>query len=467
MGEKRLSFTFEKCLGMGGFGEVYVATMVQPGAPPRRVAVKVLKQDLKNTPEAVQRLRDEGRMLGVLDHPSIVRGLEMTLIAGRVALVTEYLEGLDLARATTPSTRLPPRVVLQAIAQVASALHTAFNTPSPETGKPLQLIHRDIKPDNLRIGTFGEVKVLDFGIARTTEMYRHAKTAQGALPFTPGYAPPEAFTKGFQGASSDIFALGVTLYRLITAQKFFDGMELTGQVSICCLPERYDPFLAQRLALVEHEGIRALLHDMLGYEPTARPTADVVEQRCLALAADLPGADLVPWARAMTFPPPKTYDGASLTGQTLEEDPLELATSRRINPREERKRQLARREGHPRDVAPRSTPPASLTPLPPPPPVEEAPTEPSRPADPLDATRGDPKETLDVLVAPPPVPTGLRASVTPAPVPTRPVAPPSSPPDPPKGSGWLLWGGIAAVVLILLGLGAALFGVLIVLFALL
>lgn len=421
MSEKRLSFTFEKCLGLGGFGEVYVATMAQPGGPARRVAVKVLKADLQNTPEAVQRLRDEGRMLGVLDHPSIVRGLEMTVIAGRIALVTEYLEGLDLARCTKPATLLPPRVVLQAIARVASALHKAIHTPSPETGKPLQLIHRDIKPDNLRIGSYGEVKVLDFGIARTTEMYRHAKTAQGSLPFTPGYAPPEAFTQGFQGASSDIFALGVTLFRLLTAKKFFEGLDLTGQVQICCLPDRYDPFLEQRLKEVEGREAQSLLRDMLRYEPTERPKADEVEERCTALSLELPGTDLEPWARAMDFPPPKTYEGGSLTGQTLQEDPFKTASKQRINPREERKRAM-----HKRDALPTASHSPSLAPLPPVTSAKPVETPPSAPAPtPVEPVVSG-KVTLDALFdnappssapkGPPRVPQQVAAkSLTPAP----------------------------------------------------
>ncbi|MCA9569750.1 MAG: protein kinase, partial [Myxococcales bacterium] len=388
--------------------------------------------ELRNAHEAVQRLRDEGRMLAILQHPCIVRVLEMTLIRGRVTLVTEYLDGLDLARACKPTTRLPLKVLLGIAAEVASVLHCAWTTPSPETGKPLQLIHRDIKPDNIRIGSQGEVKVLDFGIARTTEMYRHAKTAQGQLPFTPGYAPPEAFTRGFQGSPSDIFALGVTLYRLLVAERFYEGVDLSGQLAICCLEDRYTPFLEKRLALLDvPPGVRALVAGMLAYDPAMRPTADEVERRCRALEAEQDGPDRVQWARAMTFPPPKEAEGASLTGMTIQEDAFDGRRSRRHNPREEHRRKHGRGSligGPPAD-------PLTGGSGPPRPSAAEAGLHPLPPPDAEIGTKDDPtvsaKTTLDSLMeaepgtpGPPAVPEGLeRRGMTPAPATSRPDDP--------------------------------------------
>lgn len=321
MAEQRLTFNFLKCLGKGGFGEVYLATLARPGGLEKRVAVKVLKEDLRNAPEAVKRLRDEGRMLAILDHPCIVRVIEMTLIRGRVALVTEYLDGVDLARCCRPPRLLPPKVIVGALGEVASALHCAWTTISPETGKPLELIHRDVKPENIRIGRHGEVKLLDFGIARTTEMFRHAKTAVGDLPFTPGYAPPEAFTKGFQGPASDVYALGVTLYRLLAGERLYEDMELADQVTICCLPERYGPFVRQRLGKIDApEPVLVLLRDMLAYHPLDRPTAQEVEASAVSLGDQLDGPTHVRWARATEFPEPIGLPDGTLTGETITED---------------------------------------------------------------------------------------------------------------------------------------------------
>ena len=311
--------------------------MSRPGGGQRQVAVKVLKPDLRRVDEAVRRLRDEGRMLAVLDHPSIVRALEMTLIGGRVALVTEYIAGVDLARCCREPRLLPHRAVVQAVGEIASALDTAWNTPSPETGKPLELIHRDIKPANIRVGATGEIKILDFGIARTTEMYRHAKTAQGALPFTRGTAAPEAFTKGFQGSASDVYALGITFFRMLAGQHFYAGLELSDQVNTVCLDERYTPYLRRRLELLDVKvpaPVIDLIRAMLAYEASDRPDAASVAATASALVSGMTGPHLREWATSMDFPAPAGVEGGSLTGETLFEDPVEgdSAASIKRNP---------------------------------------------------------------------------------------------------------------------------------------
>jgi len=454
MGDQRLSFTFHKLLGKGGFGEVYLATLTRPGGLSKRVAVKVLKEDLRNAEAAVQRLRDEGRMLAILDHPCILRVLEMTLIRARVALVTEYIDGIDLARCCRKGRLLPQSVVLGALGEVASALHCAWTTPSPETGKPLKLIHRDVKPENIRIGRHGEIKLLDFGIARTTEMFRHAKTAQGDLPFTPGYAAPEAFTRGFQGSASDIYALGVTMFRLLSGERLYDKMELSDQVTICCLPERYSPFLRERLTQVHApEPVLHLLREMLDYEADRRPSAFEVEDRCSTLGAQIKGPSHVRWARAQVFPEATGLPNGSLTGQEIVEDP--------INPRKTqptRGVQLTPRRGDatqgllaspdtsgsaPRAQASQAQPPGVVADLAPPMTDRPPPPRPQLPPPPVPTGLQSVRpHTAPIRIpdgkkpgAPPPLPAKLNPS---APgiqstlgsfVSPDPVAPPTSPPD--------------------------------------
>lgn len=322
MTQERLTFRFQKCLGAGGFGEVYLAMLQRPGGLERQVAVKVLRDDLSDTDEAVRRLRDEGRMLAILDHPAILSALELCTIEGRVALVTEYVDGVDLSKCCKKGRLLPQRAVVGVIAEVASALHCAWTTPSPETGKPLKLIHRDIKPENIRISKHGAIKLLDFGIARSTEMVRHARTAMGDLPFTPGYAAPEAFTRGFQGSSSDVYALGVTMYRLLYGERLYGDMKLEEQVGIACLQDRYDPFLDKMLAREAdvRDDVRDLLRRMVAYEPSERPTALEVQQLTEQLADTIEGQTYARWARSVNFPEPKEAEG-SLIGRTVQEDP--------------------------------------------------------------------------------------------------------------------------------------------------
>lgn len=315
------TYTLHQCLGRGGFGEVYLATQAS-GRLEKRVAVKVLRKAAKRDDQALLRLRDEARMLAVLDHPAILGVHELTRLAGRVALVTEYVEGVDLSRCTSPKRLLPPRAVMGIMGEVAGALDCAWTTPSPLTGQPLQLVHRDVKPQNIRLSKHGEVKLLDFGVARTTQLDREARTVTGDMPFTPGYAPPEAFLEdGTIGAHTDIFALGVTTFRLLTGARFYGEHKLTGQVQLAHEPASYAAHLQAAMAqLPEAEGVRALLTRVLSYDPAERPSAAELEARCAALVDGMEGPTVRRWARAVAFPDAKALDGADLVGQVLEEE---------------------------------------------------------------------------------------------------------------------------------------------------
>ena len=173
--EKR-QFHIQSCLGRGGFGEVYRATMISAGGVRSDVAVKVLHKDLDPRSQSVERLRDEARLLGILNHPNILKVSDLVLLQDRVALVTEYVEGADLDQCIeTQDDPIPLRPLLEALGRVAEALYAAHTTAGPD-GAPLHLVHRDIKPSNIRLSKHGTVKLLDFGIAKARDEGREAKT---------------------------------------------------------------------------------------------------------------------------------------------------------------------------------------------------------------------------------------------------------------------------------------------------
>jgi len=276
------TYTMVQCLGRGGFGEVYLANATSHGVS-KRVAVKVLKDGVQRD-DALARLHDEAKMLGVLAHPAILSVIELTRLDGRVALVTEFVDGVDLSRFIKPDKLLPPRVAMSAIAEVAAALDVAWNTTSPITGRPLHLVHRDIKPDNIRLGRHGDIKLLDFGIARTNQLMRAAATVNGDSPFTPNYAPPEVYRDVPPGAHTDVFALGATLYRLLVGEGVYHEISVTGQVQLAAFEESFVGHIRARLALIEGDALRELLGQCLAYDPAARPTAREVQQRLERLA---------------------------------------------------------------------------------------------------------------------------------------------------------------------------------------
>lgn len=412
MDSSRAQFTFHQCLGKGGFGEVYLATLRRSGGLKQRVAVKVLKEGLPNEGEAVRRLRDEGAMLATLNHPAILRVHDLCRVSGRIALVTEYIEGIDLARCAKPRRLLPPKVVVSAIGEVASALDSALNTISPETGRPLHMIHRDLKPENIRISVHGQVKLLDFGIARTTEMIRHAQTQAGDLPFTPGYAAPECFVSGRQGPESDVYALGVTLYRLLTGRRLFEGMDLAAQVQVSVRPDRYGPWLEERLAKIpDEEGLRDLVENLLAYEASDRRTAALVHDACEEVVDNLKGHSLTRWARSATFPPPRNIEGATLTGRTLSDDGVSTDVSAGPVPTGEFELPNIPREPSP-PAAARVSPQASQGAAP----ARQSPSAPPRRGGPVPSLppstsqrRGGAATSKATAPPPPPVPMALRS----------------------------------------------------------
>ncbi len=300
---------------------MYLATRRTSEGLEKRVAVKVLREDLPNAETALARLRDEARMLAVLAHPAIVSVVELTRLDGRIALVTEYVEGTDLSRFCAATSLLPARVACEAMAEVAGALCVANDTVSPETGKPLRLIHRDIKPENVRVSRHGEVKLLDFGIARSTEMSREARTSTGNVPFTMGYTAPETFLRLEQHPPSDVFALGATLFRLLTGERFYAGLKLTDQAGMSAAPERFEQWHAERMSRAWHlpPPLVELVGAMLAYAPEDRPTAAQVQQRLEALLPALPGPSVKKWARDDSPPAEVELEGP-LVGKVLRED---------------------------------------------------------------------------------------------------------------------------------------------------
>ena len=132
-------YRLRQSLGRGSFGEVWLAGM-ESGAVHTEVAVKLLREGLDPGDQGLARLRDEGRILGLLNHPVILKVHDLLVLDGRIALVTEYVDGADLATCFADG-GMPARAVVEVVARVADALGVAWAAPSP-TGGILALVHR-------------------------------------------------------------------------------------------------------------------------------------------------------------------------------------------------------------------------------------------------------------------------------------------------------------------------------------
>ncbi len=196
-------------IGRGGMGVVYEA--FQEGLD-RPVAVKALDVKLARSKDVVERFRREGRAYAKLRHEAIVQVHDLVEREEGLFLVTEFVDGADLARLMSQGGALPPDVVALVGARIAEALdYVHFNA----------LLHRDVKPANVMVSREGEVKLMDFGIAKGEE--DSDLTRAGMLVGSPSYMAPEVLGGAEAGPSADVWALGVSLFELLTGEKPFVG----------------------------------------------------------------------------------------------------------------------------------------------------------------------------------------------------------------------------------------------------
>ena len=267
-------------LGKGGFGKVYRATMEGAGGFTKDVAIKLLHD--KEVPEvSLQRFRDEARILGLIRDRAIVTVDPPTRLAGRWAVVMEYVDGATIQRLMKLGA-MPATVVAEIIQEVARALDKVYRAPGPN-GEPLRLLHRDIKPGNLQITQDGEVKILDFGIARADFENREAHT-QAYVGGTRGYIAPERIG-GKEGPEGDIYSLGVTAHLMLTGEKP-TRRQLMGLEEVPT--EGLDD---DTIAMID------LASRMRSVVPEERPTAREVEDICATiLRTSANGVRLRRWA---------------------------------------------------------------------------------------------------------------------------------------------------------------------------
>ena len=300
-------YAIQHRLGGGGFGVVYLADMLATGGFRKPVALKVLHDTLRGeaAEDAARRLRDEARVLGLVRHRAIVHVDGLIQLGGRWALIMEYLPGVSLDRLMDQGP-VPVGPALEIIGECAAALDAAAKAPGPD-GQPLGLAHRDIKPPNIQLTAKGEVKVLDFGIAKADFGSRESNTTS-RFSFTRGYTAPERMIRmldeeerelSTDGPEVDVYSLGVVLYEMVARIPYGQRPPFE---------EQCNELLEERLAAVADRNfppeLLLLIRQMLDYDPIHRPSASEVEHSCWELHRSLPPETerLLHWAGDMVPP---------------------------------------------------------------------------------------------------------------------------------------------------------------------
>ena len=203
-------------LGTGGMGVVYEADDTRL---PRRVALKFLPEESAADPDAVRRFRREAETIALLNHPNICTMYELDEHDGRAFIAMERIDGVNLKTYLARQTIDTPQIVDLAL-QVARALAAAHDAG---------VVHRDIKPGNILVTEAGQVKVLDFGLARryrssdSGEIGLEGSTIPGRPMGTANYMAPERILQLPLDPRSDLFSLGVVIYEMATARLPFAG----------------------------------------------------------------------------------------------------------------------------------------------------------------------------------------------------------------------------------------------------
>ena len=211
-------------IAAGGMATVHFGRLVGAVGFSRTVAIKRLHAQYAKDPDFVTMFLDEARLAARIQHPNVVSTLDVVPLDDEVFLVMEYVHGEALSKLIRAARRngelVPPRIAVAILAGALHGLHAAHEAKS-ERGEPLNIVHRDVSPQNVLVGTDGSARVLDFGVAKAAA--RVTSTRDGQMKGKVSYMAPEQLRGRGVDRRTDVFAAGVVLWETLTGRRLFDG----------------------------------------------------------------------------------------------------------------------------------------------------------------------------------------------------------------------------------------------------
>jgi len=289
-------YTVHERLGGGGQAEVFRGTAETMQGFKKQVAIKRVLPNLTNNPLFVAMFLDEARLSLFLQHANVVQVIDISKADdGTYFLVMEYVEGCDLKALIS---HLQAKRVIDIglicfiMIEAAKGLYYAHNLEHPQTGQPLNIVHRDVSPPNIMLSKNGEVKVVDFGLAKAQSQVE--TTDEGVVKGKFSYLSPEAAWGKEVDARTDVFALGIITWEMLTGRRlFFDDdphktIELVRAArvpSIVSINPKVDPELD---AIVR----KALARDPDQRTPNAADYADELTQHLFSHGRKITSRDV-------------------------------------------------------------------------------------------------------------------------------------------------------------------------------
>ena len=224
VGERLGKYQLLALIAIGGTAEIYLARIGGEAGFEKYVVVKCLLDHLADDTDFVRMFLDEARLCAQLDHSNIVQTLELGQHEGRYYMVMEHLAGMSLAQLArktherVPEGVIPTRIVLGLAAQACAGLHYAHQRTGND-GNQLNVVHRDVSPQNLVVTFEGMLKIVDFGIAKAD--LRQTHTRSGTIKGKFAYMSPEQCLAEPIDRRTDVFALGTVVHELLTARRLF------------------------------------------------------------------------------------------------------------------------------------------------------------------------------------------------------------------------------------------------------
>ncbi|MBQ9817121.1 MAG: serine/threonine protein kinase [Proteobacteria bacterium] len=213
-------YVLEKPLAKGGMGEIYLAHFQGVAGFEKRCVIKKIRAELASDDSFVERFLNEGRTLVALTHSNIVQIFDMGEENGEYYLAMEYVQGADLRQLlkSLAPVLMPPDIAVAVICEVLKGLSYAHRA-TDSAGSLLGIVHRDISPSNILISEEGEVKLIDFGIAKAKTIESCSGVVQGKF----AYMSPEQARGEHLDSRTDLFSAGIVLYEMLTGVRPFEG----------------------------------------------------------------------------------------------------------------------------------------------------------------------------------------------------------------------------------------------------